>query len=691
MQTIDKVYSQGPYIDRAQALVAQMSLKEKLGLMAGAPVNKLAMAIDALVYRRYNRKPLTTNGIERLGVPPVAFCDGPRGVVSGHSTCFPVAMARGASFDPEIEKEVGVAIGKEVLAAGGNYFGGVCINLLRHPAWGRAQETYGEDPYLLAAMGVAVTEGVQSQGIMACLKHYAMNSMENARFRVNVSCTGRTLHEVYLPHFKACVDAGAASVMTAYNQVRGDYCGHNKSLIRDILHDEWGFRGFTLSDFIWGLRDTRKGLEAGLDIEMPWPKHYGKKLVKAVHQGELDESLIDEAAVRIVSTTLAFDSVKQKYSVDPSIVAGEAHRALALRAAERSMTLMKNVQGNLPLSASSIKRLLVLGKLATVANIGDHGSSNVHPPYVVTPLQGLQTLAQQYDFSIDHYAGESPTKVAHLCSKADAVVIIAGCRHNDEGEHLFDTKYSPGGDRDNLNLRDNEIRLIRTAAQKNDSVSVVLIGGSAILTSGWDNDVSSILHAYYPGMEGGHAIAKILFGEVNPGGKLPFTVPQCAGDLPNFDKNANAIEYGYCHGYTLLDENDIEPAYAFGHGLSYTQFETAQANFSLEEGHFVAELTVTNIGDRAGDEVVQLYIGSEHGEIDRPEKVLKSFQRISLEPGKSKVVRLAASIDSMRWYSEAERRWELEYIPYNLYIGTSSRRSDLHQGQVDLSHTYGDQ
>jgi beta-glucosidase len=216
------------YTAEARKLVASMTLKEKVGLMTGRGLTKLILPMHFLLFRQYNRTPYPNNPVDRLGVPSIKFCDGPRGVVSGKSTCFPVAMARGATFDVALERQVGDVIGKEIIAAGGNYFAGVCINLLRHPAWGRAQEVYGEDPYLLGQMGVSVTEGVQALGVMACLKHFALNSMENARFKIDVDCSERTLREVYLPHFKDCIDAGAASVMTAYNQVQGEYCGQNK-------------------------------------------------------------------------------------------------------------------------------------------------------------------------------------------------------------------------------------------------------------------------------------------------------------------------------------------------------------------------------------------------------------------------------------------------------------------------------
>ncbi|MDE0951152.1 MAG: glycoside hydrolase family 3 C-terminal domain-containing protein [Halioglobus sp.] len=672
------------YDAQAHKLVAAMTLKEKVGLMTGRALTKLILPIHFLIFKQYNRSPYPNNPVDRLNVPSIKFCDGPRGVVSQNSTCFPVAMARGATFDTALERRVGDVIGKEVIAAGGNYFAGVCINLLRHPAWGRAQEVYGEDPYLLGQMGVSVTKGVQALGVMACLKHFAMNSMENARFKVDVNCSERTLREVYLPHFKDCIDAGAASVMTAYNQVQGEYCGQNEKLLRTILKGEWGFTGFVITDFIWGIYDTVAAAKSGLDIEMPWPIHYGKKLTKAVKAGKVDEKYLDEAAHRITSTTLRFNEILVENGFDQTVVACEEHRQLARLVAEKSMTLLKNSNKVLPLKKSAIKRLAVLGRLAAEECIGDHGSSKVVPPYVITPLEGLKTLLGD-DVQIDYCDGSDLELAAKASEAADAVVFVVGNRHSDEGEYITNSKKSPGGDRDNLGLRPQDVALITAASAHNTNTVAVLIGGSAITVSDWDDKVSSILYAYYPGMEGGNALANTLFGLAVPGGKLPFSIPRDSADLPFFDKNAEAIEYGYYHGYTLFDKGNIEPAYAFGYGLSYSQFELSDAHFSTGYQQFVAEVTVKNTGDVTADEVVQLYIGCSESDVDRPKKILRGFDRLELIPGESKRVTLTANFDSMRWFDETTSDWKFEILPYELFIGTSSRDRDLISGLVDVS------
>ncbi len=289
-------------------ILEEMTLEQKVNQMSA----DYTPGIVQFVYDRYNSEPYYAGEDKELDIPAVKFTDGPTGVVLGyHSTAFPVSMARAATFDPELEERVGNAIGIEARAGGANLFAGVCINLLRHPGWGRAQETYGEDPYLLGSMGAALVKGVQKHA-MACVKHFAANSIENARFIVSVEMDERTLREVYLPHFKKCVDAGAAGIMSAYNRVRGEWCGHNQYLLTDILKKEWGFEGFVMSDFIYGIRGTIDPADAGLDMEMNATQFYGGRLVEAVKEGLVKEARIDDAVRRILRQKIRFASKGDK-------------------------------------------------------------------------------------------------------------------------------------------------------------------------------------------------------------------------------------------------------------------------------------------------------------------------------------------------------------------------------------------
>ena len=338
-------------------LLNKMSIKEKIWILNG----NMDPILTAIKYKNtYNPIPIKTNGNKRLRIKPIAFTDGSRCVVMGKSTCFPVSMARGAFFDTALEQRVGDVIGIEARAGGVNYFAGVCINLLMHPAWGMAQETYGEDPYLLGEMGKALTVSVQDHNVLACVKLFAMNNIENVRFHVDVTLSERTLWEVYLPHFKKCVDAGAASLMGSYNRFRGDYACESKYLLTTILRNEWGFEGFTSSDFLFGIRDNKKSIEAGLDIEMPMSIEYNKKLLKKVKSGEIEEKYIDQAVFRVLKTQIAFENTKDKTTYTREKIACKRHTELAREVAEKSMVLIKNENSTLPFSKQAIKKIINL-------------------------------------------------------------------------------------------------------------------------------------------------------------------------------------------------------------------------------------------------------------------------------------------------------------------------------------------
>ncbi|MBW1897728.1 MAG: glycoside hydrolase family 3 protein, partial [Deltaproteobacteria bacterium] len=492
-------------------LLSQMSLSEKIHQMSGdTPLISGTVEMQLA----YNKRPYPAGENFRLGIPGIRFTDGPRGVVMSASTCFPVTMGRGATWDIELEERVGDAIGVEARSLEANYFGGVCINLLRHPAWGRAQETYGEDSFHLGEMGASLVRGIQRH-TMACIKHFAANSIENTRFKVDVRIGERALHEVYLPHFKRCIDEGAASVMSAYNKVNKEHCGHHAYLLRDILKEQWGFEGFVISDFLLGIRDSLAAITGGLDIEMPFARHYGKKLEKIVESGQVPESLIDDAVFRILRQKVRFAQIGEPERYGPQKAACKEHRVLAREAAQKSIVLLKNDDiaetGNpiLPFDKSKIKRLAVIGRLAAVGNIGDKGSSMVRPPYVVTPLEGIKKAAGS-GVEIQFDNGRDIKSAVKTAGNTDAAIIVAGYTHRQEGEYI---PFSPnGGDRDSLTLTRHDEMLIQAVSEQNSNTVVIMVGGSAIITESWRDSIPAIMMAWYPGMEGGHAVADVLFG-----------------------------------------------------------------------------------------------------------------------------------------------------------------------------------
>jgi beta-glucosidase len=556
------------------------------------------------------------------------------------------------------------------------------VNLLRHPGWGRAQETYGEDPYLLGEMAAIMIEGVQRHNVMACVKHFALNSIEESRQVVDVRVDERTLREVYLPHFQRAVAAGVAAVMSSYNRVNGDYAAENRHLLREILKEDWGFAGFVLSDFFTGVHDGAAAANAGLDLEMPVTRVYGAKLLDAVTRGEVPRERIDEAVRRILRRKVFYATRPDPQEYHRRLVRAPEHAALAREAAEKSMVLLKNEDGTLPFAKSQVRTLAVLGRLADGAdNLGDHGSSRVYPPAIVTPVAGLREYLGP-GVRVVHELGTDMARVRQLAREADAVVVVAGFDHLDEGEHIPQKPEGDrGGDRKRLGLLPEEEAVIRAVSALNRRTAVVLVGGGAILMEEWRSEAPAILMAFYPGQEGGRALARLLFGEVSPSGKLPFTIPADPAVLPPFDPRAERVEYGYYHGYTLLEKKGVEAAFAFGFGLGYTRFAYRDLRLDAEEispdGSLEVSAEVKNVGGRAGEEVVQLYVGFPASAVDRPVKLLRGFDKVALDPGETRTVRFTLRARDLAYWDTAAGAFRVEAAPYEVLVGGSSRPADL--------------
>ena len=675
-QALAKVASGTPPEVVATGLVAQMTLDEKVHCLDGGV--PFWIGVGDITSGGYHSRPFRGARVERLGIPGFHFSDGPRGVVVGEATAFPVSMARGATFDPELEVRVGDAIGKELRAIGADLYGGICVNLLRHPAWGRAQETYGEDPHHVGEMGASLTRGAQRH-VMATLKHFALNSMENARFGVDVSIDERALHEVYLPHFKRIVDEGVACVMTAYNSVNGEWCGENTALISDILRDEWGFTGFVISDWIFGLRDGVKSLQAGLDVEMPYRMIRNAPIVSALSEGLITEELVGSAVARTLTTMLKFNVGKLPVS-DRSVVMCDEHLVLSQEVAEKSMVLLKNETVNgaalLPLNLAAGSTIGVFGRLAGVRNIGDGGSSDVMAPNVVTPLQGI--TEHFADCNVVHNSEETLAAQVKQAKQSDVAIIVVGYTKEEEGEFIGDSEdtapllsliprqddpelareyekymhenhhYAPdelriksrngtfsiGGDRESLRLMEVDVQLISSIARVQPRTIVVIVAGSAVVMSEWIDEVPAVLMGWYSGCNGGRALANVLSGAVNPSGRIPFVVPHDESHLPFFDRNAKAITYDYWHGQWKLDRDGNKAMFPFGFGCSYTSFEYSDVR--VEFGEVVkVQCSVRNTGAHNGATVVQVYAGHNESVIERPLRRLVAFKRIDVATGET--------------------------------------------------------
>ncbi len=644
------------------ALLGSLSLEQKIHELHGWQMEP----IDGFYY---------AGGDAALGIEPWKMADGPRGARVGKATAFPVAIARGATFDPELERRVGMAAGAEIAAKGGNVILAPTINLLRHPGWGRAQETYSEDTHHMGAMGVAYISGAQNW-VLTSPKHFALNNLEMTRFQMSANANERVLHEVYLPHFKRCVVEGAAaSVMSAYNRVNGVYCGEHPILLTDILREDWGFKGFVESDWILGTRSTAKAINAGMDIEMPVAYRFEReKIDAALSGGELDEAVITRNARRSLYQKLAWD-IAGMDRPDASVVESKAHLELAREAAEKSFVLLKN-ESLLPLQEG--QRIAVVGELADTVNLGDRGSSMVQSTTVVTPLQGLQSYSNQVSVS---YL-EAETDPARL-SAFDVCIVVAGLTYREEGEFIpiqqqeaEENSLARGGDRADLRLPAEQEDMINQAAAADVPVVVLVEAGSAIDMSAWIEKVAAVVMIWYPGCEGGHAVARVLFGDVNPSGRLPVSFPRALDQLMPWDIDALDVEHDLYHGYRYLDQKGETPLFPFGFGLSYTTFGLDGLQVERAGDRFFFNVTVTNTGDRAGAAVVQLYQSNSKSQVERVMKEMKGFGRVEIEAGETVDLEIEVEDENL-CYFEAGRGWLLEACNYHFRVGLSSDALEL--------------
>ncbi|MEY2873229.1 MAG: hypothetical protein RLZZ373_600 [Pseudomonadota bacterium] len=690
--------------DVAHAFVAGLTPQERLWCLDGdAPT--LAGLGFMIQQDGYHKAPFTAGQIDRLSFPGIRFSDGPRGAVIGNATCFPVAMARGATWDTELEERIGDAIGLELRALGANLTGAVCVNLLRHPAWGRAQETYGEDPHHVGEFGAALTRGLQRH-VMACVKHFACNSMENARFSVDIEVDDVALHEIYLPHFKRAVDEGVASVMSAYNSVNGEWCGQNHELLTRVLRDEWGFEGFVISDWVFGLRDAAPSLSAGLDVEMPHRMIRAEHLASALERGEASWADVDRSVERVVATLLRFDHILSTQPPSMDVVGSAAHRCLAREAAAKSVVLLRNEPVNgapvLPITDSST-RVAVIGRLADTVNVGDGGSSDVWDLECHTVLDGLHGRFAH----IVHHDGVDPTAAADVAGRADVAVVVVGYTYLDEGEfvglndpvldallpkadeadvvaryetmvaglpaitkpdHLRDRTrgFSMGGDRSSLRLAPSDVVLIHAVAAANRRTVVVIQAGSAVITAEWAKGVPAIVQAWYGGAEAGPGLVDVLVGDVNPSARLPFTVPVDEADLPAFDRDATAFVYDRWHGWWRADRKDIVPAYPFGFGLSYTTFAVLDVETSVDHAAISVRGTLRNTGKRDGADVVQVY--AELPDPGAPARLL-GFSRCVVAAGEQTPFEIVVSRKKLATRQHASATWRPPTGQHRIIVG----------------------
>ena len=684
----------------SENLLSNMTLEEKIDQMYGEKMYKsIPKFFGSFILKQ--RFPHIYVGInERLNIPPWVLSDGPRGArvldkKINAVTTFPVAMARAASWNTSLEYQVHDVISKEMRANNTNYAATPCINLLRHPGWGRAQETYGEDPWLLGEFGVAAVKGIEKNNVMACPKHFALNSIENSRWVIDVSINERALREVYLPHFKKVIQKGKpASIMSAYNRVRGNYSGSNKELLTNILRDDWGFKGFVSTDWMYGIYDGIEAINAGLNVEMPWQDEYSYDVIRdGLNNNKIEISQIDNLVLSTLKTRLKYAFSYDSIEYSKKLILDTSHINLAKTVAEESMVLIKN-KNILPFKIYDNMKVGVIGKIANLENTGDMGSSNSNSPYVVTPFQGITNFFNNSNVDVIYDNGKNLEETKKIAEKLDQIILVVGYTYEDEGEYVMSRGQmlksaeakelvgikGIGGDRLSLRLNNDDENLIKTLSKINENIVVVYVGGSGINMNNWIDDIPAVLFSWYSGMEGGNALANILYGKANPSGKLPFSIAKNDSDYPYFNPYTDTITYGYYHGYTLFEKFNKEILFPFGYGLSYSDFKID--NFRLMENNsnnnkIEFKVDIENISKIYGDEVIQLYVGFENSKINRPLKLLRDFKKVGLKPGEKKTIILKIFKNDLAYFNEQNKEWEIENLNYNFYVGNSSSNNSL--------------
>ncbi len=650
-------------------LIDRMILEEKASLFSGADWAK-------------------TESLDRLDIPEIILSDGPHGVSSslprseedGITTCFPTASMMASTWNRKLIQKVGRALGKECQNLGIHILLAPGINIKRSPLCGRNFEYYSEDPFLAGEMGTAFVKGVQSQGVGTSLKHFTCNNQETDRMTISAEVDERPLREIYLPAFERVVRrAEPWTVMCTYNKVNGTYCSENPRLLSDILRDEWRFDGFVVSD--WGaVNDRVKGLKAGLDLEMPGPSPDNENdIIEAVESGELDEEVLDEALAKILKIVfMAKELENREIAVD-----AEGHHSLARKVASEGIVLLMNENDILPLDREELDSVSVIGRTAEKPIFQGGGSSEVNASRVDVPLEEIESWTDDIEvkfaegYSTENGADEKPIEEAsEIAESTDVAILFLSVSREIESE---------GFDRPHMKLPENQIKLVEKVSEVQSDIVVVLNNGSAVDISSWVDDVSALLEAWLPGQAGAGAIVDVLFGEVNPSGRLQETFPQKLSDNPsylNFPGERGEVRYseGLFIGYRYYDEKGIEPQFPFGFGLSYTEFEYREIELDKEIMKDREELKVSvkvkNIGDVGGKEVVQLYVRARDPKLTRPDKELRGFKKVGLPPGGSETVTFTLGNRDFAYYDPEEGDRVVDTGDYEILIGSSSR--DIH-------------
>ncbi len=673
-----------------EAQLKQMTLAEKVGMLHAS-------------------SSFTSSGVPRLGIPELTMSDGPHGVRPEHGrdwstandhvpdsgTYLPTGVCLASTWNTDLGYQFGAVLGKEANARGKDVILGPGINIIRSPLNGRNFEYQSEDPFLVSKLVVGYIKGVQDQGVAACVKHYIGNNQETLRDNINVLMSDRALREIYLPGFKAAVqEAGVYTLMGAYNKFRGQWCAENDYLLNKLLKQELGFKGAVISD--WGaIHNTLEALWGGTDLEMgtdlakvDYPDFFlGDTVIALVKKGMIDEALIDDKVKRILYVMHKTHMFGKRPA---GSFATKENFAVAKKVAQEGIVLLKNSNQTLPLQKSNIRSMAVIGANATQLQSMGGGSSQVRTKYEVSPFEGLKNISEgafklsfSPGFKVERNAGANAALIdeaVKAAKESDVAIVVGGWVHGYNFSQWSDNAYdAEAADKPDMEMPFGQNELIEAVLKANPNTIIVLMGGGPINMSKWIDKAPAVIQAWYPGSEGGNALAEIIFGIVNPSGKLPVTFPKtleqspahAIGQYPGDSVNVYYKDDIFV-GYRYFDTYKVEPLFPFGHGLSYTNFNFTNFQVTPAKQSASAKLTLTNTGKVAGAEVVQLYIKDELSALRRPEKELKGFEKVYLQPGESKNITFSLPKEAFQYYNDVKQEWVFEAGAFTIMVGSSS-------------------
>lgn len=685
---------------KIEEIIKSLTLEEKIGMIHGAGLFR-------------------TKGVERLGIKPLKMADGPMGVRNefpdnswvpyGYSDDYvsylPCNTSLASTWNRELAYKEGYVLGNEARGRGKDVILAPGINIIRSPLCGRNFEYMSEDPYLTKEIAVPYIKGVQENDVAVCVKHFAVNNQETERLNVDVVVSDRALREIYFPAFEAAVKEGNAySIMGAYNKIWDQFCCHNPKLLKEILREEWGFDGVVISDWS-GVHDTKEAAEGGMDIEMSVTFNFDEyffanPMIHAVNKGIVSEEVIDDKIrniLRLMYKLKMFSDDRKKGEYN-----SYANREKTLEIARESIILLKNEDNILPLKEKELKKIAVIGENADIRHSLGGGSAEIKSLYEITPLLGLKMklggntevkYARGYTYN-EEEREEVLNEAIELAKNSDAVIFVGGLKHTKENFELYQNALhstkdddvvnidSEGNDKTNMLLPYKQDEVINELLKANKNTIVVISTGSPVDMASFASDAKAIIQTSYNGMEGGRALAEVIFGDINPSGKLSYTVPvrledspaHSLGEFPG-DKKVRYDEDVFV-GYRYFSSFHVKPLFAFGHGLSYTDFKYDNLKIEVNELendiNVAVSLEVTNTGKLPGAEVVELYINDVEASVRRPAIELKGFEKIHLDVNETKTVKINLNKKDFAFYNEKNKNWIVESGRFNILVGSSS-------------------